>query len=231
MSKSIIYIRSDIGREEGEISAALFGHWLRDIKGATEVELKINSMGGSLFEATSIVAQMLDFPAPFTATVEGIAASSAGLIALSSERMQAYSTSFFMAHSVSAGFYGNARDAAKQSALLSQLDDMVAGLIARRTGGSAAQWRAALDADEVWIDGTELSRLGLATLLDEERPALASAAQARAQSKVRNRLATTTAFMNKLIAQRPAPPKRYPTDERSRQARIAQMRYEVANDL
>lgn len=223
MSQAVIAIRQDIGRGPDELSADVFSAALEQLGQQDEILLRINSNGGAIFEASAIVTAMLASPARWTALIEGVAASAAGVIAIAADRLLVHEHSFLMVHSAQSGSWGNRFDKQKEIEILRSIDEMIAGIFARRAGGDVQDWLNSMR-EESWFSGRELVDLGLASMISDERPALSATATARLQQKVRAREYCTDEFVNRLVARRKSvTPISFPTDPASRLDRIAEL--------
>lgn len=206
MSIPTIDIDGSIGRgPDDAISAAVFKGALDLLGEVDEVRLKINSPGGSVFETTAIISDMLSRPYRVSAEITGLAGSSAGFLAVSADVLFVRPESFLFVHRASSGTWGNANEHKKSIGILEKLDQSIAEIFARRAGGDVQSWLRALD-EEAWFSGRELVDLGIATMLEDRRPVLAPTALLNCQMKVRSRPYAVDQFVAKLVANHQGPP-------------------------
>jgi len=147
----------------------LIGTWgvtakdfLRDLAAIDgPVDVRINSDGGDVFESFAIYSALASRPG-VTTTVDGIAASSASLIAMAGERRLMAKTSQMMIHDAWAGIDGNAADLQHMVARLETVSGQIAGIYADTAGGTPEHWRALMQA-ETWFTPEQALEAGLIT--------------------------------------------------------------------
>jgi HK97 family phage prohead protease len=161
-----VLIYDEIGGSFGT-TADQFAEDLQEIT-APVIHLRINSPGGSLFDALAIHSSLLHHPARVVVYVDSLAASAASVIAMAGDEVVMMPGSQMMIHDVSAVQDGNAADMARMSTFLDRQSDNVADIYRRRAGGDAAEWRA-LMLDETWMFAAEAVEMGLADRV-QERP-------------------------------------------------------------
>lgn len=112
------------------------------------IRLHVNSPGGSVFDAVAIYNALKNHPRKVTASIEGLAASAAGVVVMAAAEIRATGNSFLMIHNPSALCVG---DAGAMREMADFLDRVKTPLIAayRRCRTSDAEI-AALMARETW---------------------------------------------------------------------------------
>jgi ATP-dependent protease ClpP protease subunit len=143
------------------INAAKVVALLRNAEDVTEIECRINSMGGNAFDGIAIMNALKDHPAKVTVKVDGLAASAASIIAMAGDTIEMGDGAFMMVHQASALVVGNAQDMAQMSGILDKCDGEITGIYARRTGKSVETVRGWVNA-ETWFTGPEAVEAGLA---------------------------------------------------------------------
>ncbi len=83
-----------------------------------DVEIHINSPGGSVFEGISIYNSLKSYPGKVTTYNDSVAASISSIIFLAGEERQAAPGSFFMMHNAWSHYGGNAEELRKHAELL-----------------------------------------------------------------------------------------------------------------
>lgn len=157
-----IYIYDEIGY--WGVTPQDFVTELNTITSAT-VELHINSPGGSAFDGITIMNALADHPATVNVVVDGMAASAASIIAMAGDTITMNPGSRLIIHEAWAICIGPATD---MRALADELDAMgndLAALYATKAGGTADEWRAAMQAnggDGTSYNGDEAVAAGLA---------------------------------------------------------------------
>lgn len=102
-------------------------------KNITEIEVRINSAGGSLFEGFSIFNQLRDFGNVHT-IVDGVAASAASLIALAGSKVSVYKNSYLFVHNPWSLAVGDHNDMESASEDLKKFTQTIIDLYKSKTG-------------------------------------------------------------------------------------------------
>ncbi len=169
-----IYVYDSIGGWFGMYA----DEFIRDLKEVStkNINLRVNSPGGSVFEGIAIANALRSHPANVTVYVDALAASIASVIALAGNRLVMMPQSQLMIHDASGSCYGNAADMEYMVGLLDKQSDNIADAYAARAGGTAAEWRDLMKA-ETWYSAKEAVEAGLADEVmplpkreDEEKP-------------------------------------------------------------
>ena len=171
---------------DGEIGwDVMSSSFTRDLQAveAPNIDLFINSPGGSVWDGYAIYNALQQHPATITAHVVGVAASAASFIAMAADEIKAYRPSEMMIHDASAwidmwGMFNPADLVAVlgelqgMKASLDQTSDEIAGIYARKAGGDVATWRAAMQAT-TWYTPDTAKAAGLVDSIvgDEDTPA------------------------------------------------------------
>lgn len=165
-------IYGDIGDawDDDSVSAADLLKLLSESKGS-EIELHVNSGGGSVFDAFAIMTALRSHPGRVTAYVDGLAASAASYLIAAADRVVMSSVAWLMIHNASGLVMGNAEDMRKTADDLEQIDEAIASIYAKRSG-SGHDFAADMAA-ETWYDAEQALELGL---VDEVEEAVAIAA-------------------------------------------------------
>lgn len=155
-----IYLYDEIGYFG--VTAASFIEALQSVK-AKAINLYVNSPGGGVDDGMAIFNALKRHPADVTATVDGLAASSASFIVQAANKIAMGSGSTMMIHEPHVGHVKDVGtdDMTKMIAALDVYGDNIAGIYASRAGGTAAQWRAKMKA-ETWYKAQDAVDAGLA---------------------------------------------------------------------
>lgn len=159
-----IYLYEEIGGWFG-IGATDFVAELNAIT-TTNIDLHINSGGGSIFDGVAIMTALARHSAEITVYVDGIAASAASFIAMAGDRIVMEPAATMMIHDGLGSTLGNEADHLKSAAILGKLSDTIASVYARRAGGDLATWRETMRA-ETWYNAEEAVAAGLADEVGE----------------------------------------------------------------
>ncbi|WP_420179679.1 head maturation protease, ClpP-related [Paenarthrobacter sp. TA1.8] len=125
------------------------------------INLYVNSPGGSVFDGTAIMNALRRHKAHVTATVDGLAASAASFIVQAADEVVMGFGAEMMIHDASAVCWGNASDMEETAKVLNQLSETIASVYAERAGGTTEEWRTAMHA-ETWYTADEAVAAGLA---------------------------------------------------------------------
>jgi len=149
------------------IGADDFVRDLRAIK-APHIDVRINSVGGSVFDGNAIYNALARHPAHIDVYIDGIAASIASVIAMAGERIHIAANAFIMIHNPQGMVWGEAADMRKMADTLDTIRGWLIGTYARRTGQPAEKIEAWMDA-ETWFDAEEAVEFGFADEIVEGR--------------------------------------------------------------
>jgi ATP-dependent protease ClpP protease subunit len=121
---------------------------------ASNIDLRINTPGGDVFEARAIMSQLSAHPATITAKIDGLAASAGSVIALAADTVQIAEGGFYMIHKAWSFALGNADDFRTTADLLDKIDASLVADYAKRTGKSDDEIVAWMTA-ETWFSAQE----------------------------------------------------------------------------
>ncbi|GGL27615.1 Clp protease ClpP [Phycicoccus endophyticus] len=125
------------------------------------IELRINSYGGMVFEAVTMMNALRAHRARVVAVVEGLAASAASFLAVSADETVMMPSSRMMLHAAWGIGIGNASDMRAMADLLDNLTLDIAEVYAAKTGETADVWLDRLQEDR-WYSAQEAVDAGLA---------------------------------------------------------------------
>lgn len=212
-STADVEILDEIGSWYG-VTAKDFAAQLADLD-VDDINLRINSPGGDVFDGLAIMNTLTRHRARVHADVIGIAASAASFVAVGgADDVHMSAGSMLMIHDAAGLVYGNADDMHETAALLDKISDNLAGIYARRAGGSVSKWRDAMRA-ETWYTAEAAVAAGLADKADTSaepaeptaalrRRVMASAEYQRVHTLAEARAAV--AALNPTITDLPAEP-------------------------
>ena len=124
------------------------------------IDLRLNSPGGSVFDAVAIYNALKRHAGEITVWIDGIAASAASYIAMAGDRVLMPENAFLMIHDPSGLVMGTAEDMrATADALDKVKGSLIQGYAAK--SGATDEEIAALMAAETWLDAKDALDLGL----------------------------------------------------------------------
>lgn len=128
---------------------------------ADTINLRINSPGGDVFAAQAISTALQQHPATVVAHIDGIAASAATAIACACDQVVMAEGAMYMIHNAWTIAVGDRNALMDTAALLEKIDNVLAQGYAARSGKSAADIAAMMDA-QTWFTAQEAIDAGLA---------------------------------------------------------------------
>ena len=148
---------------ESETSANHFREELGKYPNAAQINLYINSYGGSVFEGTAIYNQLKRHPAHKTVYVDGFACSVASVIAMAGDEIIMPRNTMMMIHNAWMGAAGSAAELRKAADDLDAINNAGKQAYLQKAGGKLeeAALTAMMDA-ETWLTAEECIRYGLA---------------------------------------------------------------------
>ncbi len=153
-----IFIYDEIGGSFG-VDANEFIQDLQGIK-AKDITVRINSPGGSVFDAIAIYNSLIQHPANITTRVDAMAASAASIIAMAGDKVEMMVGSQLMIHDAMGTEMGNAKEMREMAKFLDLQSDNLASIYANKAGDKQ-DWRALMLA-ETWMFANEAVDFGLA---------------------------------------------------------------------
>lgn len=121
-----------------------FGYTVKDFSAALSavsapsITLRINSIGGEVFEALAIYDLIRASGKNFNSEVYGLCASAATLIALACDRVELAENATWMVHEIKCGVYGTVADVDKMRETMEALRDKVYSIYEAKTGKDRA---------------------------------------------------------------------------------------------
>jgi ATP-dependent protease ClpP protease subunit len=154
------------------ISMQDFDAELKRVEDAENLTVRINSYGGEVFVGIGIRSRLQEHKAKNkTMIIDGVAASIAGIIALTPGfKLSVYRNAFFMMHKPSSMVGGTAEDMRKEADLLDKIQVELLDTLKAKTNGkvSEEELNEMMNAT-TWLTGKELYDMGIAdVLLDED---------------------------------------------------------------
>ena len=162
---------------ESETSANHFREELAKYPNAAEINVYINSNGGSVFEGTAIYNQLRRHPAKKTVYIDGFACSIASVIAMAGDEVVMPKNALMMIHNPWMYTYGNAAELRKAADDLDTIAKGARQAYLTKAGEKLDEERLAemMDA-ETWLTAEECLNLGLADRYAEKDADLSLAA-------------------------------------------------------
>ena len=144
---------------DDEITPAVFKEELN--AGNGPVTVWINSVGGDCVAAAQIYNMLMEYPAPVTVKIDGIAASAASVIAMAGTTVLMSPVSTMMIHNPATVAIGDHTDMEKAIEMLDAVKDSIINAYEIKTGLSRKEISWMMDA-ETWFDAHKAVELGFA---------------------------------------------------------------------
>lgn len=165
------YIGSDMLTGKGVSSRDLIEQLSRH-GDLSDIELHINSAGGSAFDGIAMHNALKQHPAKVTVEIDSLAGSAASVVAMAGDTIRMATGSMLMIHNPKAVAAGESKDLRKRAEMLDRVRDSAIQIYAAKSGKTAEEIGPLLDA-ETWMNADEAREFGF---VDEvvERPAIAA---------------------------------------------------------
>ena len=167
-----VYIYSDIGAYYGGVTSQEFIEDLQRLGPVDKIVVRIASTGGIVFEAVAIFNALERHPAEIEVAIDAMAASAASLIAMSGNKIVIAANARMMIHRPWNIAIGTADELRKTADQLDELDKMIVGIYANRTGLDREKISAMMD-EETWMNAEQAKDLGFADEIGNENTAAA----------------------------------------------------------
>lgn len=209
---------------ESETSANHFRKELAQHPNVQQINIYINSWGGSVFEGTAIYNQLKRHPAHKTVYVDGFACSIASVIAMAGDEVVMPRNTLMMIHNMCLGCYGNAAALRKSADDLDIINAAGRGAYMEKAGDKLDESTLVemMDA-ETWLTAEQCIQYGLADRYADKDADMenASAVLQKANLSLNQRVQiqkSLTAQLKALTAQAqvppvPVPPEKTPHEE------------------
>ncbi|MBT2717542.1 head maturation protease, ClpP-related [Bacillus sp. ISL-57] len=115
-----------------------------------DIDIDINSGGGSVFDASEIYALLKDYKGKKTGKILGLAASAASVIAMAADNLLMAPTAQMMIHNASTRSQGDYRDMDQTSSFLKNVNQTIANAYNLKSGKSYDELLIMMD-KETWL--------------------------------------------------------------------------------
>lgn len=171
----------DWWREEvirSETSANTFRDELAAHPEVSQINIYINSQGGSVIEGTAIYNQLKRHPAHKTVYVDGFACSIASVIAMAGDEVVMPRNTMMMLHNMWMVVQGNAAELRKAADDLDKMNEAGRAAYLQKAGDKLTpEMIAQMEDDETWLTAKECVEYGLADRFAEQDADLSNAAE------------------------------------------------------
>ncbi len=161
-NKAVIYIYGEITSykwSEEDVTAPDFVKQLAKYSDADEIEVRINSIGGNVFQSVTIMNLLKECKSKIHVVIDGIAASGASIIAMAGDTITMNDGSLMMIHEASVGVYGQRGDFEKMIDTLDKINSNMIDIYKAKTGIEEDVLRNMLK-EETYLTASEALELG-----------------------------------------------------------------------
>lgn len=166
-----IFIYGDIG-EWSDVSAKDLADKLSEVKGR-DLDVYINSGGGSVFTASAILSQFKRHTGVITVHIDGMAASAASFLAMAGDKIIMPANAMMYIHNPLTHSVGYASDMRKTADDLDRIREAIVSAYQEKTLLDRDKITEIMD-DETWLGAEEAVELGFADEVGEAREYAAS---------------------------------------------------------
>lgn len=142
-------------------SAAKVNRLLNKAQNQEEIEVQINSGGGSVFAGSEIYTALKSYGGKVTGKVVGIAGSAASVIAMGCSELQISPTAQIMIHNSQGSFDGDYNAMEQGAEILKGINESIANAYAMKTGKNHAEILDMMN-KETWLNAQKAVELGFA---------------------------------------------------------------------
>lgn len=143
------------------VTAKMISDDLKKAGKVSNIDVRVNSPGGDVFEGRAIYTLLRDHGAKIVTHCDAEASSIASLIMMAGDERRMAEGSMMMIHRAWTWARGNAGDLEKQAELLRTVDQTLIDTYTKRTKGDAKQIETWMDA-ETWMTADEAVERGFA---------------------------------------------------------------------
>lgn len=151
---------------EETVTAKQFVKDLKDIGPKRNLNVRINSPGGSVWDGTAIYNALKSHKGNVTVNIEGIAASMASVIAMAGDTVNMAETAMMMIHNPAGLVMGESKDMRKAADLLDKSKEQLVKAYTQKSGKSAEEIAHLMD-EETWFTADEAFEAGLVDAVTE----------------------------------------------------------------
>lgn len=124
------------------------------VDGDDDVEIVINSSGGSVIDASEIFTTIKDYKGQVTAKIVGFAGSCASWIAMAADKVKISPMGFIMIHNASSVAIGDNREMDSAGNMLKTVDEAIRNTYKEKTGLSDEELKDLMD-NETWFNAAK----------------------------------------------------------------------------
>lgn len=159
---------------EDDVTAAAFKHDLDALGNVSNITVRINSGGGSVWAAQAIGNVLEDNPATVTARIDGLCASAATIVACHCDKVEAAADTMYMIHPVRVcADYATAEELETMAGATRKITDQMLDLYEKKTGQSRSDLTAWMN-ETRWMKSDEAKEKGFVDEIIDNGKAVAA---------------------------------------------------------
>lgn len=205
--------------KESETSANALRDALAQQPNAQQINLYINSYGGSVFEGTAIYNQLRRHPAHKTAYIDGFACSIASVIAMAADEIVMPRNAMMMIHNMWMGAVGNADELRKAAEDLDKINAAGREAYLAKAGDKlSSEQLVEMQNRETWLTAEECMQYGLADRYADKDADMGQAAKIlkTANGQLAQQLAARVSLSAQMRALQEPQPAPHPPDPKEK---------------
>jgi ATP-dependent protease ClpP protease subunit len=151
-----------------DVTPSQIESFLRNCADEDEIEIEMNSPGGSVLAGIAIANLFKNAKQKVTCTIYGMAASMGSVIACAADEVKAFKSAFMMIHNPWTMAIGDSNEMRKVADTLDTFRDAIIGFYLSKFDGKTREDLIALMDAETWIMGSDFGGIPIkATILDD----------------------------------------------------------------
>lgn len=163
-----VLIYDDIGEGWlGGISAKAFAEEIKKLGAVNDINVRINSYGGSVHDGIAIYNTLKRNSARVTTDIDGVAASIASIIAVAGDEINMAANGFMMIHDPWSIAIGTAEDFRHEADLLDKTRDTLLDTYMVKASAKREEISDMMS-EETWLTSNEAMEVGLITSITED---------------------------------------------------------------
>jgi ATP-dependent Clp protease protease subunit len=157
-----LFIYDDIGESffSAGVTAEAVVEKVKALGSIDELNVRINSQGGEVFEGLTIFNYLNQHPARIIVDIDGAALSIASIIAMAGDEVRIAKNAMMMIHNARTGVMGGAKEMREMANRLDKVNDSLAITYSGRRGIDVDTVAHAM-AKETWFTASEAAQFGL----------------------------------------------------------------------
>lgn len=142
------------------LTAKQFAKDIKKLGPIENIDVRINSPGGSVFEGLAIYNQLKQHPAKVHVKIDGVALSMASVIAMAGDDIEMAENGLMMLHNPRGAVSGESKDMRRIAMMMDKAREGMIKAYVDKSGSDREEIEALIDA-ETWLDSADALSVGL----------------------------------------------------------------------